>query len=233
MIRIVGIDVSTWRCGVALLELSHAGGVCVPMAEAGLLVRDSHAAHLLVLLDRILAEASWPSSTVDAYSATRGPGAFTGIRVGLGTIRGLGLASGRPCIGVGTLHAMAEAFGPSDRDRIPLVDAGRGDVYGGRYDGLSSPPLERVAPWVGPPERALREAPGDFVVFGSGAHVLAGCLRNAGLGGTLGASPTGVAAAAACIAASWLRSGVADGKDLAPLYVRPADAEAGVREATP
>jgi len=111
VIRVVGIDVSTWWGGLALVEASDAGVAPLLVAEVGLLVRDSHAVHLLVLLDRLLAEASWSNSSVDAYAATRGPGAFTGLRVGLGTIRGLGLASGRPGIGVGTLRRLRIARG--------------------------------------------------------------------------------------------------------------------------
>ena len=232
MIRVVGIDVSTWWGGLALVEASDAGVAPLLVAEVGLLVRDSHAVHLLVLLDRLLAEASWSNSSVDAYAATRGPGAFTGLRVGLGTIRGLGLASGRPGIGVGTLHAMAEAFGPSDRDRIPMMDAGRGDVYGGRYDASSSPPLEKIVPWVGPPEWILGAGAGEFVVFGPGARSHVGRLRSAGFTGRFGTSPTSVAAGAARIAVSCLLSGVAHGEGLAPLYVRPADVETGAPEAS-
>src|SRR4029434_7644068 len=104
------------------------------VAEIGLWVEDSHASRILPLVEAVLALASWPRTSLDAYAAVRGPGSFTGLRVALGVMRGLALATARPCLGVGTLDAMADAHGPAAVDRVPLLDAGRGEVYGARFD---------------------------------------------------------------------------------------------------
>jgi len=221
--RLAALDASTWWGGVALVERIGAARPEV-VAEAGLLVRDSHSVHLLRLLDLLLAEASWPRSSVDAFAATRGPGSFTGLRVGLGTVRGLGLSSGRPCVGIGTLEAMAEAFGPADRERVPLLDAARGEVFGARYDADGSPPREVVAPWIGAAERAL-DAGAAAVAFGSGAQRYAQRLGAAGLNRPPAAAPRSIAAGAARIALFRLDAGGGDGDGLSPLYLRPADAE--------
>ncbi len=223
MSRIVALDTSCWWGGVALLE-STPGSPCAVIAEAGLLVSDSHAAHALSLLDALLAEAGWSRSGVDAYAATRGPGSFTGIRVGLGTVRGLSLAASRPAIGIGTLLALAEAFGPAAADRVPLLAAGRGEFYGARYDPSSTPPGEIVAPWLGPAERALAEG-GEPVLFGPGAEEAALALRAGGWTGRVGRAPASVAAAAGRLAMLRLASGATDGEGLSPLYLRPPDAE--------
>ncbi len=224
MSRLVAVDTSCWWGGVALLETGSAGA-CRVVAEAGLLVSDSHAAHALALLGALLAEAGWSRSDVDAYAATRGPGSFTGIRVGLGTIRGLGLAASRPCIGIGTLEAMAEAFGPAAGERVPLISAGRGEVYGARYDAASSPPVEIVPPWLGPPERALEAGGGEAVLFGPGVEAAASAMRGKGWRGPAWRTPTSVAAAAGRLALIRIASGAADGEGLSPLYLRPPDAE--------
>jgi tRNA threonylcarbamoyladenosine biosynthesis protein TsaB len=220
--RIVALDASTWWEGIALLEATSAGGPQL-VAEAGLLVRDSHAVHALALLDALLAEAGWSRSTVDAYAATRGPGSFTGLRVGLGTVRGLGLASSRPCFGIGTLWAMADAFGPADAERVPLLPAGRGEVYGARFDAAASPPVEVAGPWLGRPERALEGGRGKAVVFGPGISPAE--LRAAGATEAPRHAPTSVAAAAGRLALLRLAAGAVDGEGLSPLYVRPPDAE--------
>ncbi len=227
MIRLVAIDTSTWWGGLALVEGGEAFPEARTVAEAGLLVRDSHAAHLLPLLERLLEEAGWPVASVNAFAATRGPGSFTGIRVGLGTVRGLGLASARPCVGIGTLQAMAEAFGPAEGDRVPLLPAGRGEVFGARYDPASSPPVEIVAPWLGPAARALEGIPAGAgpVVFGAGADAAA--LAAAGLRGVVRRPPASVAAAAGRLALARLAEGARDGDGLAPSYLRPPDAELG------
>jgi len=224
MIRALALDTTTWWGGVALVAATDAGMETI--AEAGLRVPDSHAAHLLRLLDSLLAEAGWERTAIDLYVATHGPGSFTGIRIGLGTVRGLALAAGREAVGVGTLESMAEAHGPDERDRVPVLDAGRGEVYAARYDAAESPPLEREAPWVGSPARLLRgDAPS--VLFGPGVATHAATLRTLGWTGHAASPPTGVAAAAARLGLR-RRTG-AEGDGLTPLYLRPADAEAGTR----
>ena len=220
--RLLAIDASTWWGGAALLELEGGGARLV--AEIGVHVEDSHAARLLPMVEGLLATAAWPRSSLDAYAAVRGPGSFTGIRVALGLMRGFALAAARPCVGVGTLPAMAEAHGPAAADRVPLLDAGRGDVYGARFDACGSPPGERRSAWVGDPSLAIERGV-DVVVFGNGARVHEARLREAGYAGPIGRSPSSVAAAAGRIALAQLAAGSVVPSELAPLYVRPADAE--------
>jgi len=198
------------------------------VAEAGLDAGDSHAGPLLRRIDWLLAEVAWGRDTIDAYVACRGPGSFTGVRIGLGTIRGLGLAASRPCIGVGTLEAMAEAFGPAEGVRVPILAAGRGEVYGAAYEAESSPPRAIVEPWVGPLADALKapEIAGGAVAFGSGAAELASIEAYAG---RVGRNPRGIAGAAGRLAL--LRGIDPEGPDveMSPLYVRPPDAIVGRR----
>lgn len=223
MRRIAAFDTATRWGSVALLE-GAADTEPLVVAEAGILARDSLASHVLSLLDRLLAEAAWSRSSVDAWVVTRGPGSFTGLRVGLGTVRGLALASGQPALGVGTLEAMAEALGAAESDRVPLLDAGRGEVYGARYDPASSPPRELEPPWLGPPERAAA-SPGGAVLFGPGAEEHAGRLLARGTRIRLCRSPRAVASGAGAIGWHRLRGGAPSEDGMTPLYLRPSDAE--------
>lgn len=226
MRRLIAIDASTWWGGVALLDVVDGRPKLV--AEIGVHIEDSHAARLLPLVEGLLAAAGWPKGSLDAYAAARGPGSFTGVRVALGLISGMALASGRPCVGVGTLQAMAEAHGPVSSDRVPLLDAGRGDVYGARFDPGGTPPAELRSAWVGDP--ALAVEPGvSAVLFGAGAEVHETRLREAGYQGPIGRAPTTVAAAVGRIALAKLEAGSIVATDIAPLYVRPADAKVRLR----
>lgn len=223
MMRLLAIDASTRWGGAALLE--RRDGATALVAEIGIDVEGSHASRLLPLVEELLATAGWPKSSLDAYAAARGPGSFTGIRVALGLISGLALASGRAAVGVGTLRAMAEAHGPAVADRVPLLDAGRGDVYGARFDAGSSPPVELRSAWVGDP--ALAVEPGAaLLLLGDGARLHEARVREAGYAGPIGHAPTSVAAAAGRIAISELVAGTVAALSLAPLYVRPASAKA-------
>jgi tRNA A37 threonylcarbamoyladenosine modification protein TsaB len=107
---------------------------------------------------------------------------------------------------------------------VPLLDAGRGEVYGARFDAGSSPPEELRGAWVGDPELAV-ESGGSLVLFGGGAHIHQTRLREAGYGGPIGRAGTSVAAAAGRIALSKLAAGAVAPGDVAPLYVRPASAK--------
>lgn len=221
MIRLLALDTSTPRAGAALLEDDGAASVVV--ASAGFEGRDVMAARIVPLVEEVLATAGWPKSSLDAFAAARGPGTFTGLRVGLGLVRGLAIAAGRPCVGVGTLEAMAEALGPGDRDRVPLLDAGRREVYAARYDAASHPPLEIVPPWVGPLAWIVDMHGGSpAVVFGPGAPASAAELPP---GWAVERTVLAVAEGVGRLAAARLRAGaVVD--ELAPLYVRPPGAEA-------
>ena len=216
MMRILSIDTSTPRANVALLEES-AGRVETVTEVAQVMVR-SHATQLFGLIDRVLSEAAWSKQQLDGFAVVRGPGSFTGIRIALGTVQGLALASGQPSAGVNTLEAMAEASGPCPAERLPVLGAGRGDVYVARYDADSSPPHELVAPHIQTAESFWETAPG-CALWGSGAQpaisLPSGRGREAGLQ---------TAAAAGRIAIFRGFTSEADNL-MAPLYIRPPDAE--------
>lgn len=222
MKRLVAVDTSTWWGGVALLERESDDDTPRLAAEAGLLVSDSHSAHLLSLLEWLLAELEWPRNGIDGYAATRGPGSFTGIRVGLGTVRGLSLASGRPAFGIGTLDALAQAHGPDDMDRVPMLDAGRGEVYAARFSPDSSPPVTMVEPVLCAPAGHSPIMQGPVAVFGPGADLHHAVLETAGA--RVRRSPAGVAAAAGVLAFDMLDSSGGECRKLSPLYIRPPDA---------
>lgn len=227
MSRVLAIDTSGWWTGVALVEDANSrSDLPRVVAEAGVDVGDTHAGPLLRRIEWLLQEVGWDRATLDAYVACRGPGSFTGVRIGLGTIRGLGLAASRPCIGVGTLEALAEAHGPAEGVRVPIVSAGRGEVYLAAYDARSSPPRAIVDPWVGPVADALRlqTLSGECVAFGTGASEFAAA---SGFVGRIGRTPRGIAGAAGRLALARGLDPKAADVDMSPQYVRPPDAIVG------
>ena len=220
MTRLLAIDTSTWRAELALVESTDDGGPRV-VAELALEVRDSHAQGLIGRIDGLLGLAGWSRDTPDGYVAVRGPGSFTGIRVALGTARGLALASGRPCFGVDTLTAMAEAHGPAELPRLTVLPAGRGEVFGARFDAGSSPPRPLDDPWLAALDQVPDRAAGSAVlVRAAGLDAIAATwlARTADLRG--GPAVRGIAAAAGRLAL------LDPDRDLpaVPLYVRSPDA---------
>lgn len=225
MKRILALDTSTWWCGLALVEQEAEGAPPRPIAETGLQVQRSHADRLLELADGLLDRAGWPKSSLDGFVATRGPGSFTGIRVGLGTVRGLALAADRPCAGVTTFEALAEAHGPAERERVALVGAGRGEIYGARFDADSSPPVSRGEPWLRPATGLAEACAGDCVlIFAPGSKEALRDLDRTSSRLRVAATPRAMAAAAARV--TLLRGLLESGEStsLSPLYIRPPDA---------
>ena len=88
----------------------------------------SHSNTLLSDIDRVLREAQVELADVDLFAVATGPGSFTGLRIGIATVKGLAATLDRPTAGVPTLHAVALAAGPSPRS-VALLPAGRGEVF--------------------------------------------------------------------------------------------------------
>ena len=88
----------------------------------------SHSNTLLSDIDKVLAEAQVELADVDLFAVATGPGSFTGLRIGIATVKGLAATLDRPTAGVPTLHAVALAAGPSPRS-VALLPAGRGEVF--------------------------------------------------------------------------------------------------------
>src|SRR3977135_55846 len=90
--------------------------------------RVSQSSSLLSDINDILQEASTSLHEVDLFACASGPGSFTGLRIGLATVKALAASLKRPCVGIPTLHAVAHAAGPSSAT-VALLPAGRGEVF--------------------------------------------------------------------------------------------------------
>ncbi len=215
MTRMLAIDTSTPTADVAVLE--KTAGAIEAVARTTAEMEGSHATHLFELIDRVLEIAGWSKRQIDAFAVVRGPGSFTGVRIALGTAQGLALAADRPCIGVNTLEAMAEASGDCPAERVPALGAGRGELYVARYDASRSPPEELEPPALRTAQ-AFWEAPPGFVLWGHGAEPPP--ERSASTG-----RPAGDQTALAAGRIALLRGlDAVDAGPVSPLYIRPPDA---------
>jgi len=88
----------------------------------------SQSATLLNDISDSLAEAGVKLAEVDLFACASGPGSFTGLRIGIATLKALAASLNRSCVGIPTLHAVAHAGGPSTAT-VALLPAGRGEVF--------------------------------------------------------------------------------------------------------
>ena len=119
---ILSIDTATRAGSVAITRgevlLSEQSG------EAAI----SHSAHLLQSVSKALEDAGASLSDIDIFAAAAGPGSFTGLRIGLATVKSFAATLARSCVGVPTLYAVAGTAGESMRT-LALLPAGRGEVF--------------------------------------------------------------------------------------------------------
>ena len=88
----------------------------------------SHSNTLLADLDKLLRQTNTELARIDLFAVAAGPGSFTGLRIGIATVKALSATLDRPCAAVPTLHAVALSGGPSETS-VALLPAGRGEVF--------------------------------------------------------------------------------------------------------
>ena len=125
--KILGIDTSSKFLNIALSEDED-----IIKEESHLLDR-RQASQLIPIVKELLHKSKTPVKRIDAFVIGLGPGSFTGLRIGVSAIKGFGIATGKPCIGVASIDAIACNAGENDRDIIPIIDAKRGQVYAAIY----------------------------------------------------------------------------------------------------
>jgi len=157
-VRVLAVDTTTSRGSAAV-----AGPEGI-LAEARVTTADGHSRWLLPAVSVLLQGLGLlDARDVDAFAVTVGPGSFTGLRVGLGSIQGLAMAAGRPCVGLSTLDVLAAAAAGSAATIVALLDAFRGEVYSGVYDGEGRLRVDRC---VGPLTRVLEGLPSGTAFVG-------------------------------------------------------------------
>ena len=101
----------------------------------------THSRTLLPMAEDMLKNAELTIKDVDAFAVAHGPGSFTGIRIGVSTVKGLAWAEDKPCVGVSTLEAMAW-HGVSHGGYIcPVMDARRSQVYNALFEIVDGKPV--------------------------------------------------------------------------------------------
>lgn len=123
--RILAFDVSVSGCSVSFWD-AETQFSCSKQVDT-----DRGQAEMLIpMIDEVMREAGCSLHEIDAIAVTRGPGSFTGVRIGLATARSLGLALDCPVIGLSTLDVIARAAGDEGRQTLFVIDTKRGDFYG-------------------------------------------------------------------------------------------------------
>lgn len=125
--KILAIDSSGLVASVAIVTEEE----CI--AEYTVNYKKTHSQTLLPMLDAISAMIDLDGSSIDAIAVAKGPGSFTGLRIGSATAKGLAAAWKKPIIPIPTVDALAYNCYGSDKLICPLMDARRSQTYTGLY----------------------------------------------------------------------------------------------------
>jgi tRNA threonylcarbamoyladenosine biosynthesis protein TsaB len=162
--RILAVDTSSDRGSVCITDND------VVLGEIRLATSVQHAERLFRSVEFLLESLPISLADMDLFVAARGPGSFTGLRVGLAAMEGFAAAAGKRGAGISTLEALAWKTGLDNEIVAPVIDDRRGEVYGGLYRRVSNQLVEERAPSVMKPERWFESLPDSRVHFcGDGA----------------------------------------------------------------
>jgi len=126
---ILNIETATKNCSVALSKDGETL-LCKEIAEQGY----SHAEKLHVFIEDILKETGINFQQIKAVAISKGPGSYTGLRIGVSTAKGLCYALGVPLISVDTLQVLAKQVSVANGLIVPMIDARRMEVYSAVFD---------------------------------------------------------------------------------------------------
>ncbi|MBE3124093.1 MAG: tRNA (adenosine(37)-N6)-threonylcarbamoyltransferase complex dimerization subunit type 1 TsaB [Acidobacteria bacterium] len=165
---ILAVDTTTPSGSVALLEDD------VLLGEANVESAATHSARLLRSVDFLLGAHGRDVKDVDAFAVAAGPGSFTGIRIGVGAVKSLAFASGKPVAPVSTLLALAvklAAAGP--RLVCPLLDAKKEEIYAGLFEARKTGLAEVIPQGAYTPDAFFARLPARRVIAFAGSGLAA------------------------------------------------------------
>jgi len=225
--KILAVDTATRHCSVAVcLDLDL-------LAETTLFRRQTHSKHLLEMIHQTISMSGIKLNEIDAFAVTRGPGSFTGLRIGLSCVKGLAYALNKPVASVSSLEVLAkQAVATTGAENLlicPLLDAGKKEIYFAAFRQRDNT-LVKVSPeMVLNPEKLALHIDGTCLFIGNGAMLYKEMLTNIFKNTSFFAPPQQNYIRAHTVALLTLerfKKGDTDNlSSLVPQYIRKSDAE--------
>ena len=128
--QILAIESSSLTAGAAIIKDD------VVLAEYSVSFKKTHSQTLLPMIDEVVKMTETNLKELDAIAISAGPGSFTGLRIGMATIKGLSMGSNKPYVSISSLDALANSLLTFDGIICPVMDALRDNVYTGLYKNI-------------------------------------------------------------------------------------------------
>lgn len=225
--KILAVDTATKSCSAAVIDGDSL------LADLTTLDDQTHSRHLLNIIDTVMGRAGLKIAQLDGFAVSIGPGSFTGLRIGISSIKGLAFSLNKPVVGVSSLETLAFQCKQNPFQICPIIDARKQEVYFCRYR-FDNGNLKKKGPeQVASPVDAVRGIREPCVFVGNGAQLYQELILD-----ELGELAHFVAGSQHTIQASavaWLslprfkRQETDDVHLLVPHYIRKSDAELKIR----
>ncbi len=222
--KVLGIDTSTSCGSVGLIDDESI------LSEYLLNIPVTHSERLLGTIELILKEARFALEDLDGWAISLGPGSFTGLRIGVSTVKGLALATQKPVAGVSTLDVLAYQISSTPYLICPILDAKKGEVYTAFYRYGERNDLKRQSAYRAiKPEDLMKDIQERTIFIGDGVKTYRDYLKKS-LESLAIFSPNSInfphGSGVAKLGLELLRKGeYLDLANFTPLYVRPSEAE--------
>jgi len=142
------------------------------LAEYTVNLPGTHSERLMPTIHRLLKEASLSIGDIQGIALAWGPGSFTGLRIGVSTVKGLAYALRVPVVGVPTLDALAQNLRFASSLICPVLDARKKEVYAALFRGDGEGNLQKISEdWVVSPEKLCSRIAEKTIFLGTGVQV--------------------------------------------------------------
>lgn len=220
--RLLAADTSGTAASVCVLDGTRV------LATRFVHPEETHSRHLLSMIQEALADSGLGLQDLQALVTTIGPGSFTGVRIGVSTLKGLAMAQHLPLLGVSTLEVLAARFMAFPQPVCVMLDARRKEVYTQLFRVSGKSPEALGEPMAADPRRIVADLDGSVLFAGSGAlayreEILAEMGERALWPGLLSHDPD--AREAAFLALLQGLDAARPASRILPLYLRQSDAE--------
>jgi tRNA threonylcarbamoyladenosine biosynthesis protein TsaB len=223
--RILGVDTSSSCGSLGIIDGDQVVAECTFHRE------ETHSTRLIPSIQALLRDAKLSLKEIDGLAVSLGPGSFTGLRVGISTIKGLALADEKPVVGIPTLDVLAYNFLFTPYTICPLLDARRDEVYTALYRKGREGGLERLTSYRSmSPIVMLEEIPFMETIFAGNGVTLYGPIIKEKFGTKALIAPPYLNFIRGLTVAQLGLQRILGGEraevtSLMPIYVRPSDAE--------
>ena len=161
--KILALDTATRRCSAAIVDNGLVS------AELTTVNNQTHSKHLMNMIDTVCEMSGRKIADMDGFAVTRGPGSFTGLRIGISTVKGLAWSLNKPVVGISSLDALAWQCAPGAYLVCTLLDARKHEVYYCRYHFQDGELKKEGTEQVIVPTEAINDIREPCLFVGNGA----------------------------------------------------------------